>query len=205
MSEIKNNDLNKALQDVRAAYRLLYAYHKRVRGILSIIEGRLSENGLTFWEWSPEYWGRPRRKLTPQNWNWDHFPFHSYSVWYSKDGSDSIPKKNDLIAQVIVESDTALSKCFKNYSEDHDVSKLLSIDDIGSNSQISIRLIHCDSYEGGETWNNESDWDNYVFLSNENGFTHYHKVFDLADLNNENEVFKAVNDLIESINFNSKQ
>lgn len=74
-------DLRAALTDVRRAFRLVYAYQRRVSDLLAELSATLDANGLQFHEWSPHLYGPPTRSGTEffraDRWAWDMLPGYS--------------------------------------------------------------------------------------------------------------------------------
>ena len=54
-----NTDLGAALLDVRRAYRLLWAYHRRQSDLLSALDAHLHRHGLVFTGWRPYRFAAP--------------------------------------------------------------------------------------------------------------------------------------------------
>jgi len=196
------NSLKQALVDVRSAYRLLYAYHKRIRGIIEIIEGGLGEE-LKFWEWSPKRWNKPSRKLTSNNWTWDCFPFHSYSIWYSQTGGNEKPKKGDILLHLVIDTDSGFPDIMSSDVDPIDSKNFVSVSCDGSISKLTVNLVRCEIDGNEKTWDSEDydsdDWLNYPILQS-HGFNLYTKMFDLCTLYDAKQVHKELDPLVNIIN-----
>lgn len=87
----KQTDLAGALVEVRHAYRLLHAYHRRLCDLLQVTDEFLSERKLRFEHWAPLNVARlPRSKkpfFVPENWAWDLTP--AYQVECTWEGSSN--------------------------------------------------------------------------------------------------------------------
>jgi len=90
----KHLDLAEALADVRRAYRLLHAYHRRLCDLLQVTDEFLSERGLEFDHWSPLNVARlpnsTKPFFKPENWAWDLTPGYLVQcIWRgSKNGTN---------------------------------------------------------------------------------------------------------------------
>lgn len=72
-----SDELSDALADVRRAYRLVYAYQRRVFDLMAEVDGTLTEQGLAFVKWSPLFNHAPPAAKTPffkKRWAWDMLP-----------------------------------------------------------------------------------------------------------------------------------
>ncbi|WP_437291028.1 hypothetical protein [Sorangium sp. So ce406] len=86
MSE-KNLDLAGALADVRRAYRLLHAYHRRLCDLLQLTDEFLTERGFEFERWVPINVARLPQStkpfFRPETWAWDLTPAYQVEcVWW---------------------------------------------------------------------------------------------------------------------------
>ncbi|XXY48848.1 hypothetical protein WME91_53475 [Sorangium sp. So ce269] len=76
----KNVDLAGALADVRRAYRLLHAYHRRLCDLLQVTEEFLAERGFEFERWAPINVARIPQStkpfFRPEQWAWDLTPVY---------------------------------------------------------------------------------------------------------------------------------
>jgi len=61
-----------ALSEVRKAYRLLHAYHRRLAELLRLVDDELKKDGFEFERWEPEHVARPAKKFfAREHWVWD--------------------------------------------------------------------------------------------------------------------------------------
>ncbi len=77
MENDASTDLDLALRDVRASYRLIYAFQRRTNEIAGLIAKALDGAGLEFQRWDPAFFSRPCRSSTPywsDHWTWDMLP-----------------------------------------------------------------------------------------------------------------------------------
>jgi hypothetical protein len=91
MSE-KKDELAAALADVRRAYRLLHAYHRRLQDLLHTAHDFLEQQGFQFEQWSPLNVARLPQSTKPffgSHWAWDLTPgYQVQCIWRrSKDKS----------------------------------------------------------------------------------------------------------------------
>ncbi|WP_437947569.1 hypothetical protein WME98_43595 [Sorangium sp. So ce296] len=82
----KNVDLAGALADVRRAYRLLHAYHRRLCDLLQLTDEFLAERGFEFDRWAPINVARLPQStkpfFRPEHWAWDLTPAYQVEcVW----------------------------------------------------------------------------------------------------------------------------
>ncbi|WP_437580652.1 hypothetical protein [Sorangium sp. So ce887] len=86
-----NLDLAGALAEVRRAYRLLHAYHRRLCDLLQLTDEFLAERGFEFEQWEPLNVARIPRSakpfFRPERWAWDLTP--AYQVECSWLGSSN--------------------------------------------------------------------------------------------------------------------
>ena len=91
---IAPNELVAALVDVRRAYRLLHAYHRRLLDILATVDDALVVGGLGFDSWEPLNVDLPRRgtnKFFVNRWAWDFTPIYRVvSEWKSEPKSGTV-------------------------------------------------------------------------------------------------------------------
>ena len=86
-------DLAAALTDVRRAYRLIYAYQRRVSDLLQEVSSTLGARGLEFYWWEANLFGGVGRGGTPffaaGRWAWDMLPGYApHCDWRSAAGPD---------------------------------------------------------------------------------------------------------------------
>ncbi len=84
--EQKNTDLAPAFAQLRNAYRLVYAYHRRLRDLLAHVHTPILKQGFEYKGWSPSNYGFPPQSnsawFAKGNWSWDLLPgFAFYTVW----------------------------------------------------------------------------------------------------------------------------
>jgi hypothetical protein len=77
------NELKAALTDVRRAYRLVYAYQRRVFDLAGAIAEPLEAAGFEFEHWEPTLFATPGKSFyKPDKWAWDFLPAYSFrSTW----------------------------------------------------------------------------------------------------------------------------
>lgn len=88
-----NLDLGAALTDVRRAYRLIYAYQRRLSDLLQEVSSTLAAQGLEFYWWEAQLFGGVGRGGTPffasGRWAWDMLPGYApHCDWRSAAGLD---------------------------------------------------------------------------------------------------------------------
>lgn len=137
-------DLAAALTDVRRAYRLLWAYQKRVTQCATFIRDRLGfEHGYV------DYQFRPPKNDIEHHWAWDGLPFALAGFVSTKraaeDGGTGIKRAKrrqvaDLLLYVNVVSDTALEACLyeDDWQHEPDAAKLGQPE--SSNSELWLYL-----------------------------------------------------------------
>lgn len=84
----KNNELVEALADVRRAYRLLHAYHRRVNDLFYAAHEFLGKQGAEFESWRPiNVWPLPQKSkpfFRPDTWAWDLTPAYQVECIWSR-------------------------------------------------------------------------------------------------------------------------
>jgi hypothetical protein len=97
-------DLPDALANVRRAYRLLHAYHRRLCDLLQLVHESVGKAGLEFESWEPLNVARLPRSATPffENWAWDLTPAYQVRcVW--RDGHQDKTKEK-LVRRVVIDA-----------------------------------------------------------------------------------------------------
>lgn len=78
-------ELDAVLGDVRRAWRLVYAWQRRVNDLVAHVDAALVGRGYAFEEWRPTRYSPPPRTGTPffrdSTWAWDMLP--GYRFWVS--------------------------------------------------------------------------------------------------------------------------
>lgn len=81
----KDDELAAALVDVRRAYRLLHAYHRRLQDLLHTTHDFLQNEGFEFEQWSPLNVARLPQSTKPffgSHWGWDLTPgYQVQCIW----------------------------------------------------------------------------------------------------------------------------
>lgn len=104
------NDLAAALQDLRSAYRLVYAYQRRTNEIAGHLTSALDGAGLEFQRWDPVFFSRPCRSSNPY-WSdhsaWDMLPGFALGLLF-----ESGRRMDALFHRVLVQfiADTGFEK-----------------------------------------------------------------------------------------------
>jgi hypothetical protein len=105
------NDLGRALCEVRKAYRVLYAYQKRVLDLGAEIAGLLQLQFFFSWYY-PNL--APRAAKNPlESSAWDFLPLADASVFFSNTGSESYSRKGDWMLEFRVISDSAYKEAWE--------------------------------------------------------------------------------------------
>jgi hypothetical protein len=83
-----SDDLAGALVDVRRAYRLLWAYQRRVNDLFHAIDEHLGRHGMRHAGWKPTSFANvPNQAFyRPNKWAWDLFPGFGVQVWWTGTG-----------------------------------------------------------------------------------------------------------------------
>lgn len=85
----KNDELKVALVDVRRAYRLLHAYHRRLQDLFQCVDDFLTAKGISFDSWNSINVVRLPAKSKPffRNWAWDLTPAYQIACrWHGVRG-----------------------------------------------------------------------------------------------------------------------
>ena len=101
--------LDQTLLQVRQSYRLLYAYHERIRSTVNLISSQFPK--MHFYQWHAEV-SQPRSQtdIHQPRWIWDAFPQHTYSVLFTLSSERLLPaaKAGDYILEIRVISDDSI-------------------------------------------------------------------------------------------------
>lgn len=93
-------ELSESFAQVRAAYRLLWAYHRRLADMIADVDEQVSGLGFEFQKWEPWRSGRLGRPSTPfwkpGKWAWDMMPGMAVHAWWTRKADD--PDRQWLIA-----------------------------------------------------------------------------------------------------------
>ncbi len=127
-------DLKAALTDVRRAFRLIYAYQRRVSDILAEVSAALDANGLKFFEWSPHLFGPPARSGTEffraDRWAWDMMPGYSPRCeWRSEAVAVSVRR-----VVLVVRADSG----FRTQYGEPDPQDFVSVEDATSDLRVGL-------------------------------------------------------------------
>jgi hypothetical protein len=105
-------DLQKALIDVRKAYRLLWIYQRHIVDVIGLISNLLQ---YSFWRWDTSQIGRiPGRATTNPfgegEWIWSTLPLYRMSLLYFPNELDwNVQLRGQWMLEVFIESDTGSS------------------------------------------------------------------------------------------------
>jgi hypothetical protein len=106
MNQPTPQDLAAALTDVRRAYRLVYAYQRRMNDLVAEIDAALTQDGLEFELWRPVFNAPPPRSGTPYfrgRWAWDMLPGYATQVhWCDPTGKKG--RRRRVVLQAVVDS-----------------------------------------------------------------------------------------------------
>ncbi len=106
MNEPRNLDLAAALTDVRRAYRLVYAYQRRMNDLMAEIDTALAEQGLEFEVWRPVFNASPPRSGTAYfrgRWAWDMLPGYATQVQWC-DSARRKGSRRRVVVQAVADS-----------------------------------------------------------------------------------------------------
>lgn len=102
-------ELTEALADVRKAYRLIWAYQRRMMDLIQVIADDFE--GLQFYAWSPLHTRRPTQLTSNPlkgKWAWDMVPFYKVSFLYKPEGASPHDlAEGDWLLEIHLDSDTA--------------------------------------------------------------------------------------------------
>jgi len=107
-------DLTTKLINVRRATRLLAAYNRRLLGLLSMVDGTLSNTSklrLKHNRWEPVYHRKIGRQTTAPfgRWGWDYLPLSWMWMRWTTDGKDTPVRKQSTVVSVQHVADTGYS------------------------------------------------------------------------------------------------
>jgi hypothetical protein len=94
--------LRSALTDVRKAYRLVYAYQRRLWDLLRTLDDVLRKGGLEFHRWSPVRFWPPPKASTPffaDRSPWDFLPAYKLQCeWQGRDADAHTTRRVSIVA-----------------------------------------------------------------------------------------------------------
>ncbi len=100
-------DLELALRDVRKAYRLVWAYQRKVMDLVQVISDEFETHD--FYAWAPFATARPGQLSTNpmrHKWAWDALPFYKASFLYKGiNASNQELKANDWLLEIMLDAD----------------------------------------------------------------------------------------------------
>ncbi|AJC79780.1 hypothetical protein IE4803_CH02591 [Rhizobium etli bv. phaseoli str. IE4803] len=150
------NNLTQALEDVRAAYRLLYAYQQRTLDTISLVIDQFTDR--TFYQWANLLCAMPPARGTSPfgRWTWDFLPIYNTSFLFTKAGDASNhPQESDWLLEVKLGTDSGHAEFWGGNIEP-------SIADLGdvaeTRSSLSLIVWKC-----VETFPKNSNWYNHVW------------------------------------------
>lgn len=149
-----DTDWKSALTDVRRAYRIVAAFHKRTHHLMREVESLFPE--LEFAYWDPVFTKRLARSSTRpmDRWTWDGFPYHNMLVCFLPRGiSQNEPLKDgDWFVVAHLDSDTAVFDGDNVAVDDDgapDPSRLLPVE--RSSSDLYLYAFTIDQRSAGRT------------------------------------------------------
>jgi hypothetical protein len=146
---MESSDLARALCDVRRAYRLLQAYHRRLCDLLQTTDETLARQGLTFSHWEPINVARlPKRKspfFRPTTWAWDFTPIYQVRCSWEK-----AEKGRSRCVVIEAVADTGF-----NAGEDGepDPSRFNDVEKCATELWIALYTARTDKPDWGAAWN----------------------------------------------------
>jgi hypothetical protein len=152
----KKNELAAALMDVRRAYRLLHAYHRRLQDLFQCLDDVLVPKGIHFKHWRSSNVDRLPKKSKPffRNWAWDLTPAYQMScVW------EGVNRKHTYSIGIDAIADTGYNA---SGDGEPDPSRFKSADHCGSELQIGFWRTTAKEPDWGAAWTQieKRDWSN---------------------------------------------
>lgn len=188
MSE-KKDELAAALVDVRRAYRLLHAYHRRLQDLLHTTHDFLIKEGFEFESWGPINVARLPQSTKPffgSHWGWDLTPgYQVQCIWRrSRDKSS-----HRIFLHAIADTGYQTSAEGEPNPATFDSAET-------SRSEIRVGLYRTGTTEPdwGAAWNllsvkpDRKNGEEHVVVVDKNEYAHRYFDVDLVDLGDENAV-----------------
>jgi hypothetical protein len=118
--KMNNDEISKALIDVRKAYRLVYLY---TASILDAVQRISQEFNCRFYVWTPTYYSNSPTIITspfpPSRWAWDMIPFYNTSFLFLSEGADrNTQNKGDWMLEISIETDSSATDKFSEECEE---------------------------------------------------------------------------------------
>jgi len=143
-------DFEAAIEDVRRAYRIVWAYQRRVLDVIEAITTEFPETRHYWWQ-TNSFDCLPARKTTDPlgRWAWDGLPLYNFSILrLSEDGPDRyLPKLGRWMLEISHNADHGWDE---EASGEPDASRFPQVDTVVSS--LSVCLWRCDANTGQEWW-----------------------------------------------------
>lgn len=190
------NDFDKVMQDVRASFRLLYLYNKRILDLMKYISSRFGINYVGGWtKYSDPTPRNGRGRL--DNWGWDWLNMYLYEFHFEQ------KQKTDAIKfSILLQSDTGI------WDGNFDKLDKLNIDNYESIQKSKTRLIFVIStkyWNFNDLLKNEnmkSQSQDDFSIQDGSGNKMVCKTFDIGSFKDESNTEQALTSYVEYIKEN---
>lgn len=201
--KMNNDEISKALIDVRKAYRLVYLY---TASILDAVQRISQEFNCKFYVWTPHYYSNSPRITTspfpPSRWAWDMIPFYNPLFLFLYEGADSnTQKKGDWMLEISIETDSSATDKFSECEEEPNPLDFEPPEKAESN--LYLRFYYC-------TQSNKFNWyydfwesidypDEEVDVIEEYGLKYVERTYESSKLFTEKTLLECVADFKDAV------
>jgi hypothetical protein len=195
--KLNNDEIFKALIDVKKAYRLVYLY---TASILDAVQRISQEFNCSFYVWTPTYYLTPPRRTSPpfppSRWAWDMIPFYNTSFLFLSEGANSnTQKKGDWMLDIHIETDSS----FEEFIESNEEPNPLNFKPPEkAESNFYLQLIYCiqpNKFNWYHFWQNTDYPDEEVDVIEEyKGLRYIGRKYELSKLFTEKSLLECVAD-----------
>lgn len=194
MTDEPEVDLVGALAQVRAAYRLIHAYQRRILDLLAVLDEELGRLRLEFVEWRTPYYNAPVRsdsKPFRGRWAWDLLP--GYSFWCSWENTDKTKPWRRIFVHVA--TDTVFEEFKKTARGEPMAEKMPRVEDSPSELWISLYSSESSGFDVQQAWIEASklgdvlyDGKPHVFEQGGKTFRYRFRQIKIEEFSDENKV-----------------
>jgi len=190
------NNFDKVMQDVRASFRLLYLYNKRVLDLMKYISSRFGINYVGGWAKYSEPTPRNGRGCL-NNWAWDWLNMYLYEFHFEQK-----QKTDNINFSILLQSDTGM------WDGNFDTKDKLNMGNYESIEKSKTRLIFVISTKYWDfnallkCENMKSQSQNDFSIQDGSGNRMVCKAFDLVSFKDESNTEQVLNSYVEYIKEN---
>jgi hypothetical protein len=195
----RDDDLSNALKEVRLAYRVVWAFQRKILDLCATISDKFDRE---FYYWYPietDMTPMGRKDPTNDRWAWDFLPLYYFSILYLGPGNETyIPRAGDWMLEISIRADDSVDL---SGNTEPNPAKFDSPEK--GSSKLTLYGWFCTRTKNGN-WVDDV-WDKLDWPKNENILVHHKesgikvvgKSFGLTDLISPEAVSSVVNQFKE--------